>query len=154
MTLLHSAEGIGVELTARLEACTVAQGAETDLGAKVYRGRRHVDDSMIPCSVVIEGPDLPERGNVRTDYKLEQHYVLIAYVPCDADNPNDAAHAAIRDMKRAVFNTGGKPDSNLGGKVRECVYKGRDFGPRADGSSFVLAAIEIGVQYVENVSAP
>lgn len=151
---LHAAEDIGTELSARLQACTVALGAETDLGVKVYRGRRHVDDSMIPCCVVIEGDDVPARVSVGTRYNLDQRYVLFAYVPCDPDNPNDAAHAAIRDMKRALFNTDGQPDVKLGGKVKEIDYLGRDIGPRADGAAFVLAAIEVGVTYVENVAAP
>ncbi len=151
---LHTAEDIGTELSTRLAKCTVALAAETNLGAKVYRGRRRIDDTMIPCCVVIEGDDVPDRGNVKTAYKLDQRYVLYAYVPCDPDNPNDAAHAAIRDLKRAVFNTGGAADPKLGGLVRDCVYLGRDIGPRADGASFVLAAIEIGVEYVENVANP
>lgn len=153
-TTLHSAEAVGAELSARLATRTVAQGAETNLGAKVYRGRRHVDDTMIPCCVVIEGDDVPARVSVGTRYSLDQRYVLFAYVPCDPDNPNDAAHAAIRDMKRAVFVSGGQPDVKLGGKVKEVEYLGRDIGPRADGASFVLAAVEIGVSYVENVAEP
>lgn len=151
---LHTAEAIGTEISARLATRTVAQGAETDLGAKAYRGRRHIDDTMIPCVVVIEGDDVPARGNVKTNYKLDQRYVLFAYVPCDPDNPNDAAHAAIRDMKRALFNTNGARDTTLGGKVKDIVYLGRDIGPRADGASFVLAALEVGVEYVEDVANP
>ena len=154
-TLLQRAEDIGTELATRLAACTVALGAETDLGAKVYRGRRHVDDTMLPCTVVIEGDDVPARGgNVKTQYKLAQRYVIFAYVPCDPDNPNDAAHAAIRDMKRALFKTDGVADPRLGGKVRDLEYLGRDIGPRSDGSAFVLAAIEVGVEYVEDVASP
>lgn len=148
------AEDIGTDIGTRLAACTVALGAETDLGAKVFRGRRHVDDTMIPCCVVIEGDDVPARSNVRTDVQLSQRYVLFAYVPCDPNNPNDAAHAAIRDMKRALFNTDNKPDNKLGGKVREIEYLGRDIGPRSDGAAFVLAAIEVGVEYVENLANP
>ena len=48
---------------------------------------------MIPCSVVIEGDDVPARVSVGTRYNLDQRYVLFAYVPCDPANPNDAAHA-------------------------------------------------------------
>lgn len=153
-TSLHSAEAVGTELSARMATRTVAQGAETNLGATVYRGRRYVDDSMIPCCVVIEGDDAPARVSVGTRYNLDQRYVLFAYVPCDPNHPNDAAHAAIRDMKRAVFSTDGQPDVKLGGKVKEVEYLGRDIGPRADGASFVLAAIEVGVTYVENVAEP
>jgi hypothetical protein len=152
-TSLHTAEEVGLELSARLATCTVALGAETDLGVKVHRGRRRVDDDMIPCSVVIEGDDKPE-DNVATKHKLDQRYVLFGYVKCSADNPNDAAHAAIRDMKRALFNTNGKPDTKLGGKVKELAYLGRDIGPRADGAAFVLVAIEVGVSYVEDLANP
>ena len=154
MSLYQRAEDIGADIGTRLATCTVAQGAETDLGAKVHLGRRHVDDTMIPCCVVIEGDDVPARGNVKTAVKLDQRYVLFAYVTCDANNPNTAAHAAIRDMKRALFNTAGVPDNTLGGKVREIEYLGRDIGPRSDGAAFVLAAIEVGVEYVEHLSNP
>lgn len=154
MTIYTRAEDIGEDLKARLLTRTVALGAETDLGVKVHLGRRHVDDSMIPCSVVIEGDDIPARGNVKTAVKLGQRYLLFAYVPCDASNPNTAAHKAIRDMKRALFNTGGVADNTLGGKVREIEYLGRDIGPRSDGAAFVVAAIEVGIEYVENLSNP
>lgn len=154
MSIYQRAEDIGEELKARLATRTIAQGAETDLGAKVYLGRRHVDDTMIPCSVVIEGDDVPARGNVKTAVQLDQRYVIFAYVPCDPNNPNTAAHKAIRDMKRALFNTAGVPDNTLGRKVREVAYLGRDIGPRSDGAAFVLAAIEVGVEYVEHLSNP
>lgn len=154
MSLLQRAEDIGIELAARLAACTVAQGAETDLGAKVYRGRRRVDDDMIPCVALIESVDRPSPVNVRTQAKIDQRYEVYAYLPCDPDNPNDAAHAALRDLKRAIFRTGGVPDAKLGGKVREVVYLGRDIGPRADGAKFVVAAIEVGVEYVEDLANP
>jgi hypothetical protein len=154
MSLYQSAEDIGAEIGTRLATRTVALGAETDLGAKVHLGRRHIDDTMIPCCVVVEGDDVPERTNVKTAVHLQQRYVLFAYVPCDPSNPNTAAHAAIRDMKRAIFTTGGAPDNKLGGKVREVEYLGRDIGPRADGAAFVLAAVEIGVEYVENLATP
>jgi len=150
----HSAEAVGTELSTRLATRTVAQGAETNLGATVYRGRRHIDDTMIPCVVVIEGDDVVARANARTEVQLDQRYVLFAYVPCDPNHPNDAAHAALRDMKRALFNTDGKADNRLGGKVKEIEYLGRDIGPRADGASFVLAALEVGVAYVENLANP
>lgn len=152
---LHVAESVGDEIAARLATCTVALDAETDLGVKVYRGRRRIDDSMIPCVTIIEGDDIPARATGgRCVVKLDQRYVLYAYVPCDPDDPNVAAHAALRDMKRALFSTAGRPDNRLGGKVFEVEYLGRDIGPRADGAALVLAALEIGVTYVEDLAAP
>lgn len=155
MISLHAAQAIGDEIRTRLLTCTVAQGAETNLGTTVFRGRRAVSDDMIPCVSIIEGDDHParERGP-GVNVKLDQRYVLYAYVPCDGNDPNLAAHAAIRDMKRAMFNSDGKPDERLGGKVFRCEYLGRDIGPRADGANFVLAVIEIGVHYAENLAAP
>jgi hypothetical protein len=154
MTLLQRAEDIAAELKTRLLRCTVEQGAETDIGASVFLGRRSIDKSQIPCVVILEGDDVTERVSQRTDYQIEQRYALLAYLPCTVDDPNTAAHAAIRDLKRAVFTTGGRPDHQLNGQVKRVEYLGRDIGPRSDGEAIVLAIIEIGVQYVENVATP
>ncbi len=154
MSLLQSAGDIAAELKARLQTRTVAQGAETDIGTRVLLGKRSVDKSQIPCVVVIEGDDMPEPGNARTKYQIEQRYALLAYLPCDIDNPNTAAHAAIRDMKRAVFTTDGEADNRLADRVKKIEYLGRDIGPRADGEAFVLAIIEVAVTYVEDVATP
>ena len=150
-----NAEQIAIEIADRLATRTVALGAETNLGAQVYRGRVRIHDDMIPCCVVIEGDDVPsrERG-VGPTVKIEQRYVLMAYVPCDPDHPNDAAHKALRDMKRAIFSTAGKPDATWGRKVKDVAYLGRDIGPRADGAAFVLAVIEIAVEFPESLAAP
>ena len=154
MSLLLTAETIAAELVARMATLTVAQGAETDVGTRVLQGKRSIDKSQIPCVVIIEGEDMPESINARTDYQIDQRYALLAYLPCSVDNPNTAAHAAIRDLKRAVFRTGDRPDVKWGGKVKAVEYLGRDIGPRADGEAFVLAIVEIGVTYVENVANP
>lgn len=155
MSLLQSAEAIAAEIKTRLLTLTVAQGAETDVGTVVYLGKRSIDKTQIPCCVLLEGDDAPERaGNQRLDYEIGQRYALLAYLPCDPDNPNTAAHAAIRDMKRAVFRTDGRADHRWGNRVRGLEYLGRDIGPRADGEAFVLAIIEIAVTYVENVASP
>lgn len=150
----HSAEAIGEIVKTRLEKCTVLLGAETNLGAKVYLGRRKIDDTMIPCVTLIEGADNPERERRGDEYVIERPYVAFAYIPCDPDAPNAAAHAALRDMKRVLFAVDGKPDINFGGQVKRVDYRGSDIGPRADGASFVVAAIEFVAVYVEKMSAP
>lgn len=156
MTLLQSAAAIGLEIATRLATRTVALGAETNLGAKVFRGRRLIDDDQVPCAAIIEGNDEVEEGESRRslDTRITQHYVMLAYVPCDPANPNDAAHAAIRDMKRALFTTAGQPDRTLGEKVKRVRYRGRDIGPRADGAAFVVASIEVSVEFVEDLANP
>lgn len=152
---LHSVEAVSAELRTRLLTRTIAQGAETDIGADVHLGRTKIDDTMIPCTVIIEADDQPgRRSSVGTQYEVTQRFILFAYLPCDPMNPNTAAHAAIRDIKRAVFLTNGKDDVTWGGKVRKVEYQGKDIGPRADGAAFVVTAVEITAEYVERLAAP
>lgn len=154
--LLQSGHAIALEITTRLQGCRVASGAETDLGARVYRGRRAVDDTLVPCATIIEGTDDVQESDGRRllEARVAQDFEILVYVPCDPTHPNDAAHAAIRDVKRALFRTGGQPDRTLGGKVRRLIYRGRDIGPRADGASLVVAQVTVAVEYVEDVANP
>lgn len=154
MTLLNQAEAISDEIVARLEKCTQANGAETDLGLKVYRGRRYVDDSMIPCAVLLEGQDEPATKRLRATYEIDRPYAALAYLPCDADHPNVAGHAGIRDIKRVIFAGSGRELATLDGKVAEVTYAGSAIGPRADGASFVVATVEFSIRYVENLLDP
>lgn len=151
---LRKIEDIGDEVVARVTAIRTANGAETDIGASVFRGRRKVDESMMPCVSVIESTDdvLDEAGT--TEYAIGNRYLLFAYLTCDPNNPNVAAHAAIRDLKRAIFRTAGRPDATWGRLVKNVKYRGKDIGPRADGAAFVLAAIEFEVFTVEDVADP
>lgn len=149
-TLFNKASEIAQELDTRLKTITKANGFETDIGLKVFRGRRNIDDDAVPCAMLIEGNDQPRsRAGKLATYEIEQNYVLGGYVPCDPDNPNDAAHALLRDLKKVVFS-----DDNLGRKVKSVDYKGRDIGPRTDGVAIVMAIIEISVVYVETLSNP
>lgn len=150
-TTLHRAEDVAAELVRRLGLLTIAQGAETDIGTVVHQGRTKVDDEMMPCTVIIEADDTPADKRLRSTIEIAQRYVLFAYLKCDPDNPNVAAHAAIRDLKRANWKPG---DDKWGGLVRSVEYIGRDIGPRADGAGFVVAAIEMVVTYVENIDNP
>jgi hypothetical protein len=153
--LLTSSEAIGLELQARVAARLVANGAETNVGASVFRGRRVVDDDQVPCTSIIEGDDdITENDGPSTSIRTRQQFVLLGYVPCDPDHPNDAAHKALRDLKRAVFTTDGKPDRTLGRQVRRVRYEGRDIGPRADGAALVVVALEVSVEYVEDLADP
>jgi hypothetical protein len=144
-----SAEDIAADLSARLASITVANGYETDIGVRSYRGRTHIDENAVPCSVLIEGEDRVADTKVNA-VKLLQDYVLGGYALCDPNNPNDTAHKIIRDIKRAVFKDGDK----LGGKVRKLEYKGRNIGPRADGRAVVFAVVFITIEYAETLSAP
>lgn len=155
MSLLNTAETVAAEVARRMALNTVAQGAETDIGASVFRGKRSLEERMFPCSVLIEGADTPkDQTPSSANIKVSQRYVLQAMLACNADHPNDTAHKAIRDLKRCIFLTKGKPETRLGGQVQQVEYIGREIGARVDGAGFVIVAIEISVIYAENLGTP
>lgn len=152
-----SIEDIGAEIASRLAACTVAAGAETDLGTRVYRGRRRIDDAQIPCVVVVEGSSQSLADDDRVgDVLHAMDVALHAYLPCDADNPNVAAHAALRDLKRALWPklSGNRIDASLGKRARAVRFTTQDIAPRADGAGFVLAVLQVSVEVAEDLSTP
>lgn len=148
---LRSGDEISRLITERLETCRTAAGFETDLGREVYRGRLAVDARQVPCAAIIEGNQTLSEADGRTalEVRILQEYVVLAYVPCDIKHPNDAAHQALRDVRRALFVTNGKPDRTLGDKVKRLMYRGHDIGPRADGAAFVVAQVILAVEFVE-----
>lgn len=151
---LHTAEGVANEIRRRLLTCTVAQGAETDLGRVVHHGQAAIDVEQAPCCKLIEGDDVANPAGLKTDYQVEQRFAVIAYLRCSRDTPMTAAHAGARDIKRALFSTDGKPDARLGGTVKMIEYSGKQMGFRKEGELMVLVIVEFGVTYVENVATP
>lgn len=151
MTIYTKASEVAAGVAARIAAITKANGYETDIGLRLFKGRRNVDESAVPCAVLIEGADSPtDRPGKLPTASITQRFVIAAYVHCDANNPNDAAHEAIRDIKRAIF----AGDGNFGGKVLKVSYAGRDIGPRADGVPVVFVTVDIDVDYVEDLTNP
>ena len=161
MTATHEifkkSSDIAEYLTTVLQAIRVTNGYKTDIGATVYRGRLKHDEDRVPYCVLIEGEDRPqENDGGRLDVTLEQDFVLGAYVLCNVDNPNDAAHLAIKDIKKAVFSSAlarrpiaGARGAN--GRVAKLSYRGKDIGPRADGKNIVFAVVHITVTFAEDL---
>ena len=151
MSTINQAAPLAAAIEARVAQISVANGFNTEIGSRVLRGRRRIDDNQVPCVVIAEGLDTatPGPGRLPT-VEVSQTYMLIAYHECDPDHPNDMAHLMIKDLKRAIFHDG----VTLGGNVRRVKYSGRDIGPRADGVGIVCASIEIVVEFVEDLSNP
>ena len=156
-TIFKKSSDIAEYLTEVLGTIKVANGYNTDIGATVYRGRLKHDEDRVPYCVLIEGEDRPqENDGGRLDVTLEQDFVLGAYVFCNANNPNDAAHDAIKDIKKAVFSSAlarrpiaGARGAN--GRVATLSDRGKDIGPRADGKNIVFAVVHITVTFAENL---
>lgn len=154
MTVYVKSSEVAAEIVARLSTITVANGYETDIGLSIKRGRRKLPiESEVPCSVLIEGNDNVDdaSGRIQTALvKVTQPYLIDGFDVCDPDNPNDKAHAMIRDIKRVLFKDG----RTFGGKVVEVTYQGKDIGPRADGAAFVQARVAIEVSFAEDLANP
>lgn len=144
------AKEISIAISERLETIATAGGYLTDIGAKVFRGRRSLDDSRLPCCVIIEADDTIKDKNRRAT-KIEQQYFVEGHSVCDPDNPNDKAHDIIEDIKRALFAEGQPP---LHPMVKEIEYKGRSIQPREDGTGVIAASVEIAIVFVEAMAAP
>lgn len=143
------ASRIAAEIATRLAGITKAAGYATDIGRTVFRGRRLIPEDAPPCVTIVEADDTPREQQAQ-HVKLDQTYILEAHGPCDIDNPNDAAHEMIGDLKRAVFSG----DRTFGRTVRTLAYRGRTIGPRPDGQAIVAANIVVAVEYAEDLSNP
>ncbi len=131
----------------------------TDIGTKVSRGKLKVTIDSVPCIFLIEGDEklLDDSGAANTPAtmrpvaaKLRQRYIIEAHIACDPDNPNDAAHDAAEDIKRAMF----KGDRTFGGIVRNLNYVGKTIGRREDGVAVVPVFVQIDAVFVEDLTAP
>lgn len=154
MTVYVKSEDVANAIVARLQTITIANGAETDIGTEVQRGRIRVPaDDELPLIQFVEGGDEPQDTAGKTQValiKVAQVYVIDAYDLCDPLNPNAKAHKMIRDIKRAIFKDG----RTLSGTVSEVEYLGRDIGPRTDGVAMVQARVTIRVSFAEDLANP
>lgn len=147
---MSKAQQIALALTALVQGVTPANGFVTNVGREVFRGRQTIDESELPCTVIVEGDDTLVSGT-KQNIQIRQRYVLEGHHECDPLQPNDKAHEIIADLKRVVF---GRDDENLGGLVRKIEYVGRNIALRQNGTRFVSASIEIDVEFVENLTNP
>lgn len=154
MTVFVRAADVASEIVRRVGLITVAQGAETDIGLNVHQGKRKLPaDGEVPCAILIEGDDSVDDTAGRTKtalIKVTQAYIIDGFSVCDPDNPNVAAHAMIRDIKRVLFADG----RTFGDTVAEVKYLGRDIGPRPDGVALVQARVMIEVSFAEDLANP
>jgi hypothetical protein len=139
-------------LAQRAALIRVASGYKTDIGARVYRGKRALDAEAIPCCVIVEGDDVPREGAIlkNTNVIIDVPFQFEALLPCDPNNPNDAAHDAIADICAVLF---GGDDPNFGGILkRGLVYVGRTIEPRVAGTATVGVAIKIRAEVKEDLT--
>lgn len=152
---MSKAKQLAQAIYERIAAITIANGYNTDIGLKVFRGRRTADEKDVPMSFIVEGDDevLEQKGN---EVRIAVPFAVEGHTVCDPDNPNDAVHDIVADLKKAIF--GG--DRTFGGLVRgpnggqPLQYAGRTIGEREDGAKVVGAAILFKAEITESLSNP
>lgn len=144
----NHAKKVEQAFASRLGTILIGSGFRTDIGSRVFRGRRKIDPGQIPCVVIVGGDDAIT-AQKRGEIALDQRYIIEAHCTCDPDNPNDAALDMIADIKRAMW--GKAEDKSFGGLVRDLNYTGRIISPREDGSSLVAAGVELTAGFSETL---
>lgn len=149
------AKSIGTSLSNLLATITVLNGYHTDVGLRVYRGRLAIDESRIPCVILAELDDVKDSAiSQGTIVSVSQRYTIEAHVTCDPNNPNDAAHDVIADIKKALFKKMIRTGSAFSPEIKRLNYIGKTIGPRPDGSAFVSGSITVVAEFVEDLKNP
>lgn len=135
---------------------TKQNGYLTDIGSRVFRGRIALDDSCPPCITIIETTDNSDDVTANgTNVVISQRFVFEAALPCDPDNPNDAAHDAISDLMRSVFqHVDPRSSGTVGRAVSRIDYISKNIVPRKEGTGFVSASITVNAKYNFDLKNP
>lgn len=149
---MSKAKDIAAQVEARVSAIRISSGYLTDIGQRVFRGRRKIDPTHLPCIVIVEAEDRVDDYQ-RARCKTAQSFVIEGHSKCDPDHPNDKAHDMIADLKRAIFSP---TDQSFSGLVRpdDVVYRGRQINARDDGTDFVSADIHVELTFAEDLRNP
>lgn len=146
---VSAANTLAMAVADRLTTISVDNGFFTDIGLKLFRGKRRLGEDDVPCVVLIEG-QYSANGNSLRSVSVDQTYICEGVCACDPDNPNDAAHKMISDLKTAIF-TG---DPSFGRTVKRMDFISHAIAPREDGIPIVTASVEFRVTYVEDLLNP
>lgn len=153
------ASELAAAIATRISEIRTSNGYSTNIGQTVFRGRATLVEENLPAAVLVEGDDkvldAASHGNMPASLKssmvkLSQRYIVEGHTVCDPDNPNDAAHLILADLKKAIF----KGDKTFGGVVKTLTYVGRNIGRREDGASLIAASVVFDAQFVEDLANP
>lgn len=152
---MSKASELAQGITKALEKITKANGYQTDIGLRVYRGRVTTTLSSVPFVVLKEGKDSVADSKV-TEVVLRQPYIIEGVSACEMDNPNDVGHQILADIKKALFSGTLEKGSKFrfGTVACELEYKGRFIAQREEGSAVVTTTVVIECKYPEDLTNP
>lgn len=142
MSIAHN---LSLAISDRLAVIRTANGYATDIGERVHRGKKKLDEAGVPCVVIFEEEPVVGDENRRA-VKVAQSYFIEGHAACNPEQPNDVGHAIVADIRRAIFS---HADPTFGEVVRSLKYVTRHIGEREDGLAIVSAYVKVTVEYVE-----
>jgi hypothetical protein len=143
---MSKASALAAAIFERLSAISTANGYETNVGSRGFRGRRKLEEEHMPCFVLHEGEDTPQ-DDARKAVSLRQQYIVEGHMQCDPNHPNDAAHKMIADFMKALWSA---PFQG----TQQIFYKGRAIAAREDGANSVSCFIRFDVSYPVTLDNP
>lgn len=142
---LTNREKIIRQFMSRLAVITTANGYGTDIGAKVIRARRSIDDDELPVSVLWPGPETAEAIYGITQCSMTVRVEGLAAFK--AENPSVVSERILGDLKRCVMAKAWTREPEL---VTDIMYRGggTETYP-AEGEASVGAYADFAVTYEE-----
>lgn len=143
-------------LAARLAQISVAGGYNTDAGLHVFRGRAFLDPSTeVPALTVVENDEQGTDAEVTgTLVRETTAYQVQGLVRADRDNPLDAGHELLADIKRALFKAPEGPEFEQLIAGATLAYTGRQVLSREEGQSFAEVSVSLEVTHSERYGNP
>lgn len=134
-----------------LEKITIANGYSSDAGFRVSRGRLRLSpDEVFPLLLIHEGDESIEKRVGNNVVQIQLPIVVEGFDVSDPENPLDAAHDLLADIKRALFPSIQK----YSGLIIRCEYDGKSIQPPDDGSSFVSVIVRLNILWGEYLAEP
>lgn len=145
------------DIVDRLETISVANGYNTDAGSHVFRGRTYIDeDNELPGLTVIENDEQGTEAQVSgTQVRETTGYEVHGLITADPNNPLDAGHQLVADIKRALFQHPSGPEfETLPKSGATLEYLGRQVLSSPLGSELAEVMVQLNVSHSEQYGNP
>jgi predicted TIM-barrel enzyme len=139
------------QIQTELEKITLANGYGSDAGLRVSRGRLRISpDESFPLLLIHEGDETVDKRAGNNTVQLSEAVTIEGFAQSDPDNPLDAAHYLLADIKRALFPA----IQRHPGLIIRGEYDGKSIQTPDDGSGFVSVQVRIKILWSEYLSDP
>lgn len=150
MNMDSIAERALAEVARRLESITVANGYSTDAGLRVFRARRSISKTDLPCVVVWAGQEAIENGDgSHLAYSVVLSIIVDGHVMANQLTTGKTVEGLRADIKRAVLSDRSGALSDSVGNIGLLAILSSDGAPRDDGGESETVAVQFSASYRE-----